>query len=230
MTLISFLKKPLAVIIIWGLILEFPLRYFVSPDPWIHSSQHWYFNQPNRLIIELAFVLFSILPFFWLKELKELLAVRWKKNNSFLIYGVLGAIFLFTVQQWDKIILIQSKNLEQYIPIWFLTGLAIGIGQELTFRGLIYTGIDKKYGAKWAVVISTLCFTFGSIHSPRMYKYFTNGYVFEALLLFFIFILSGLFFVWIRAKTKSIIIPALIHGIGNAITWFSFVIVKLYVI
>ncbi|PHR44770.1 MAG: hypothetical protein COA32_14225 [Fluviicola sp.] len=226
----SSIKKSLFLIILWGLILEYPFRYFVSPDPWIHSSSNWYFDQPDRVLVELGFVLLALLPFFWVKELKNLLIIKWTKNNLlFLSFGVLGSIIVFGLQQWEEIEIIQQKNLGQYVPLWLLTGLVVGFAQELTFRGLIYTGIFKKYGIKTAVVISTLCFALGSIHSVRLYAYFINDYILEALLLLVIFILAGLFFVWVRIKTNNIIIPAIIHGVGNAVTWSTFVVVKLYV-
>lgn len=226
----SSINKPLFLIILWGLILEFPVRYFVSPDPWIHSTSHWYFDQPSRVLIELGFVLLALIPFFCVKELKSLLIIKWTKNNLlFLTIGVLGSILLFGLQQWEDMNVIQQNSLGKHVPIWLITGLLVGFGQELTFRGLIYTGLFKKYGMKSAVVISTLLFALGSIHSVRLYTYFVNDYIFETLLLLAIFLLAGLFFVWVRIKTNNIIIPSIIHAVGNAITWSTFVVVKLYV-
>lgn len=222
-------KRPMTLIVIWGLMLEFPIRYLISPDPWVHNLNHWYFNQPSRLLIETGFTLLAILPFFFVKKLNSLLSLKWTRNNtSFLVIGLIVSALIFGLQQWDKISIIHSSNLGQYIPIWFATGMAIGVGQELTFRGLIYTGLLKKYGLKWAAVVSTIFFVIGSIHSVRIYIYLVNGYIVEALMLLLIFALAGGFFVWIRIKTNNIIIPALIHGIGNAITWYTFVIVKLH--
>ncbi|WP_222982085.1 CPBP family intramembrane glutamic endopeptidase [Flagellimonas meishanensis] len=226
----TIIKRPTTLILLWGLVLEFPVRYWVAPDPWVHGADHWYFAQPNRLFIEIGFALLAILPFFWVKELKSLLTIQWTKGNvMFLTLGMLGATLIFTMQQSEEITTIQQSGLGRYIPIWFSTGMAIGIGQELTFRGLIYTGLEKPYGTTLAILLSTLCFALGSIHSVRMYVYLINDYVFETLLLLSIFILTGLFFAWVRAKTNNIIIPALIHGVGNAITWYTFVIMKLYV-
>ncbi len=223
-------KKTFILILAWGLILEFPIRFFVSPDPWIHNIDHWYFLQLDRLLFEIGFVLLAIFPFLLNKELKTLLVIKkTKKNLLFLVLGILIPVLIFTLQQWEEVSILRANDLWQYVPIWFATGMIIGIGQELTFRGLIFTGLNKIYGLKSAVIISTLCFAFGFIHSPRMYAYFINGYIFETLLLLFIFILTGLFFVWLRVRTNNIIIPAIAHGIGNAITWATFIIVKLYV-
>lgn len=222
------IEKPAALIIIWGLILEFPVRYLVSPDPWIHDSGHWYFVQPSRLLIESGFVLLALLPFFFIDELKNLLTIKWtKKNRLFLILGIIGSILLFGLQQLEEISVITEGNLGGLVPLWFATGMLVGFGQELTFRGLIYSGLEKSYGEKWAIVISTLCFALGSIHSVRVYTYFANDYIFESLLLLGIFILAGFFFVWVRIETKNILIPSIIHGIGNAITWATFIVVKL---
>jgi membrane protease YdiL (CAAX protease family) len=223
------IKNPIALMIVWGLFLEFPVRYFFSPDPWIHDIGHWYFDQPSRVFIELAFVLLALIPFFLIKKLKKLLVVEWTKNNRiFLFLGILGSLLVFGLQQLEEIKVIQQESLTQHIPLWLITGVAVGFGQELTFRGLIYTGLHEKYGAKGAVILSTLCFALGSIHSVRLYAYFTNDYIFETLLLLGIFVMAGLFFAWVRIQTENIIIPSIIHGVGNAVTWSTFVVVKLY--
>lgn len=222
-------KLQITLIIVWGLFLEFPVRYMVCPDPWLQSADHWYFAQPTRLLLEIAFAILALLPFFWQKDLKALLKVSWTKDNVlFLLLGILGSILIFTSQQWEEIVLIKNNHIGQYLPIWLATGMVIGISQELTFRGLLYTGLEKRYGTSTAVVLSTLCFVLGAIHSVRWYAYLNNGHVVVGLVLITIFALSGLFFAWIRIRTKTIIIPAIIHGIGNAITWATFVLVKLY--
>lgn len=222
-------KLQTTLIIVWGLFLEFPIRYMVCPDPWLQSVEHWYFAQPSRLLIEIGFAVLALLPFFWQKDLKTLLKVSWKKDNIlFLFLGILGSILIFTTQQWEEIVLIKNNDIRHYLPIWLATGMVIGISQELTFRGLLYTGLEKKYGTSTAVILSTLCFVLGAIHSVRLYAYLSHGHVVTTLILLTIFALSGLFFVWIRISTKTIIIPAIIHGVGNAITWSTFVLVKLY--
>lgn len=223
------LKSPLVLLVLWGLLLEFPVRYLLSPDPWIHSSDHWYFDQPSRVLLELGFVLLAVIPFFFVKELKKLLSVQWtRQHRLFFAVGIAGSVLIFGLQQLEDIQLIQQASLFHYVPLWFITGIIVGFGQELTFRGLIYTGLSEKYGVKPAVILSTLCFALGSIHSARLYHYLMNDYVFETLLLLVIFVLAGLFFVWVRIKTDNILIPAIIHGAGNAITWATFVVVKLH--
>lgn len=222
-------KQILLLVVLWGIILEFPIRYFISPDPWIHKIDHWYFMQPERLLLEIGFVILAFAPFLLIEELKAILIPKInRKNLLFLVLGIAIPSTIFATQQWPEILTIQNNNLSNHVPIWFISGMFIGIGQELTFRGLIYTGVNKMIGLRWAVIISTLCFVFGSIHSPRMYIYFINGYISEALLLLFLFMLAGLLFVWIRIKTNNIIIPALAHGIANGITWATYIVIKLY--
>jgi membrane protease YdiL (CAAX protease family) len=230
MNALSLTKKQGLLLIILGIILEFPVRFFISPDPWIHKADHWYFIQPSRLLIEMGFVFLAFLPFLLVKELKSLTFKNFnRKNVIFLFIGFFICSMIFSTQLWSQILKIRDNYLWPYVPVWFVTGFFIGIGQELTFRGLIYTPLKKMAGLKWAITISTVCFVFGSIHSPRMYVYLINGYVYEAFLLLFIFVLAGLLFVWMRIKTNNIIIPAIIHGIGNAITWAAYVVIKIYV-
>ncbi len=57
--------------LLWGLILEFPLHFLISSDPWIHDSSHWYFDQPSRILLELSFVLLALLPFFHAERAKR---------------------------------------------------------------------------------------------------------------------------------------------------------------
>lgn len=195
---------PLTLIVLWGLVLEFPVRYFVSPDPWIHPADHWYFNQPARLLIEVGFVLLALLPFFLHRDLRGLLTVHWTKDN--ILYAGIGAavtLLTFGLQQWDEMTAIHRGGLSAHIPVWLATGTAIGIGQELTFRGLIFTGILRTWGLRAAAVLSTLCFAFGSIHSVRMYAYLIHGHISVTLLLLAIFTASGCFFLWLRIKRAT---------------------------
>jgi membrane protease YdiL (CAAX protease family) len=221
-------NKKGSIFIAWALLLEFPVRYFVAPDPWIHAADHWYFLQPGRLGIEIGFVVLAFLPFLHYDVLRSIVFGDFnRKNVRFLVIGVIIAFGLFSLTELAEISQIHAKGLWSAVPLWFATGLFIGFGQELTFRGLIYTGVKAKAGLKWAVILSTVFFVVGSIHAPRIYAYAINGYVTEALTLLGVFTGAGLFFAWVRTKTDNVIIPAVIHGIGNAVTWATFVVLKL---
>lgn len=144
---------------LWGLVLEFPIRYWCSPDPWVQEAGHWYFVQPARSIVEMTFVLLALLPLFWWKGSKPLLGTAWSRNEHLYLWaGVLGSVLFFGLQQGEEIGTILHQDLLRHVPLWFATGMLIGIGQELTFRGLIYTGLAQGVGMRWAVALSTLCF------------------------------------------------------------------------
>lgn len=210
-----------------GALLEFPVRFFASPDPWIHAVDHWYFVQPDRLYIEVGFVILALVPFLFVPQLKALTFHDFGRRKILIaIIGSVMGFLIFTMTEWSDIEEISQRKLWDGVPVWLLTGFFIGIGQELTFRGLIFTAVKGFSGARTATVLSTLCFAFGSIHSPRMYAYYTSGYVSEALTLLTLFLTVGFFFAWVRIRTGNIIIPAMMHGAGNAVTWAAFVVTK----
>ncbi|MGR6546569.1 CPBP family intramembrane glutamic endopeptidase [Paenibacillus tundrae] len=74
--------------------------------------------------------------------------------------------------------------------------------EELLFRGLLFTTLSNKYGAWWAIIISSLIF--GMLH----------GGVFIATSIF------GLVFGYIFYKTKSLIPGIVLHMIWNSLSVF----------
>lgn len=74
--------------------------------------------------------------------------------------------------------------------------------EELLFRGLLFTTLSNKYGAWWALIISSVFF--GMLH----------GGVFIATSIF------GLVFGYIFYKTKSLIPGILLHMIWNSLSVF----------
>ncbi len=216
-------------LLIWGLVLEFPLRYLIFPDPWLHEADHWYFIQPTRLMIEVAFVVAAFVPFLCVDELRALTTTRLDRRQLlYLVFGVPVALGLFGVTEWSEIEAIQRGDLWSQVPVWFVTGLFIGVGQELTFRGLIFTGVKSSAGTRMAVVISTALFVVGSLHGPRMYAYATSGFTSEALVLLGVFTATGLTFTRVRTRTRHVLVPALLHGFGNAVKWGTVFVIKLH--
>ncbi|WP_186380822.1 CPBP family intramembrane glutamic endopeptidase [Paenibacillus xylanexedens] len=81
-------------------------------------------------------------------------------------------------------------------------GLIIPFFEELLFRGLLFTTLSNKYGAWWALIISSVIF--GMLH----------GGVFIATSIF------GLVFGFIFYKTKSLIPGIVLHMIWNSLSVF----------
>ena len=59
------------------------------------------------------------------------------------------------------------------------------------------------------------------LHSWRLWDLATRGEFVSVGLLIAIYIGAGMFFQWLRCHTRSVVAPALVHGVGNAITWVA---------
>ncbi|MCM3173718.1 type II CAAX endopeptidase family protein [Paenibacillus sp. MER 99-2] len=90
----------------------------------------------------------------------------------------------------------------QNIFVILAISIIIPFFEELLFRGLLFTTISNKYGAWWALIISSV--VFGMLH----------GGVFIATSIF------GLVFAYIFYKTKSLIPGILLHMIWNSLSVF----------
>ena len=78
----------------------------------------------------------------------------------------------------------------------------VGLGEELLFRGLVQSDLTKVFGWKWGIVLASVLFavmhlTWRSI--PEL------GFVF----------LASLLFGYLYYRTKSLVAPIAMHGIGN---------------
>ena len=78
----------------------------------------------------------------------------------------------------------------------------VGLGEELLFRGLIQTDLMKVFGGKMGLVLASLLFAVMHLTWRSLPEL---GFVFIAAL-----ILGAIY--W---KTKSLVLPIIIHGINN---------------
>jgi membrane protease YdiL (CAAX protease family) len=137
--------KYLYLFLMLGLILELPIRYLLSPDPWLAAPDSWYFTQPLRLLIEFIFVVLAISPILTIKEFREKIILNLNKSKLlFILIGSMVSILIFGFLEKGQLQNTLSTASLYQIVIWSLTGFFIGFGQEVTFRGLIYTGLRKK--------------------------------------------------------------------------------------
>jgi membrane protease YdiL (CAAX protease family) len=215
-----------------GLGLEFILRPLIFPDPWLVSGNHWYFNQPLRLLIEIAFVGLAAGSLLKLTPHKKLLSLKLNADQkAILLYGSLISLAIFGLLEFGDIRATVSNYSLGFVGLWALTGFFTGVGQELTFRGLVYTGLldllETRWGfspqkAVWASIgLSTVLFTIGPIHSQRLWVYFTENLYAETLFLSVSYLVFGGLFGYLRYKSDHVLVPAIIHGFGNALTWLA---------
>jgi membrane protease YdiL (CAAX protease family) len=216
-------------ILLWGVILEIPLRSLIFPDPWLHAADHWYFSQPMRLLLEIGLVAGALAPFLFVAELRRFVSIKLDRRQAlYVVVGLPICIAVFASTEWAEIQVINASALWSHVPLWFVTGVFMGVGQELTFRGLILTGLESLWSRRVAVAGSTVLFVVGPLHGPRMYAYAMAGFTSEAAALLGVFTAVGLLFAWIRIRTDHILVPALLHGFGNAVTWGAVFVVKLF--
>lgn len=134
--------------------------------------------------------------------------------STILIYGV-----IVILNGWQDYLGFQltKSNVFQYLVF---EGVVVGIGEELLFRGLIYSilyqgfakkiNIGKKIKISYAVVLSALIFSIAHIN--------LFDFSFDIFQLIMAFVL-GVFYGWLLENTKSLIGPILAHNLSDL--WMS---------
>jgi len=79
--------------------------------------------------------------------------------------------------------------------------------EEIFFRGLLYTQLNKKFGWKAALFLPAILFTIFHLN---------GGKGWENIFVIIVFI-DAVFYAFIRHKTNSIYITILLHALGNSI-------------
>jgi membrane protease YdiL (CAAX protease family) len=212
------LRHP-ALLLMAFVLLEGPVRMLIATDPWLVEGSHWYFDQPLRLGLEILFVA-GAGAVLWRAGLGGLMLHRVGRTHYLpLIFWCALITALFTIaraETWGPLI---APPVIGTTLLWFATGIFIGIGQELTFRGLLFTGLRTYLPRLWVWIISIGIFVIAPLHSYRLWVYWQDGRDERALFLAAVYLIAGVFFTWLRARTESLIVPGLIHALVNAFTF-----------
>ncbi|NVK86912.1 MAG: CPBP family intramembrane metalloprotease [Gammaproteobacteria bacterium] len=199
------------------ILMELPIRIFIQPDPWLLTAEHWYFEQPLRIILELILVFILILVL--AKAARTLLTIPKNHVSLLIISSVLSAV-IFALLELDQ--LTNSFNTEFTLwLLWLGSGFAIGVGQELLYRGLLFTSLNHYFNVRIAGFVTTITFIIAPLHSVRLWEYLQGGHFTTVAIFVAIYFSVSTFFQWLRTHTNSVTIPALVHGVGNAITWVA---------
>lgn len=212
-------KRTAAFMLIAFVLFEGPVRMLIATDPWLVDGSHWYFDQPLRLFLEALFVAGAG-------------AVIWRAGYGRLLFHRVGRTHYVPLLFWCGLIagLFTFARSEEWIPLvqpavigitllWLASGMLIGIGQELTFRGLLFTGLGAYLSRPWVWALSIFIFVVAPLHSYRMVIYALDGREGRALFLAVVYLIAGFLFTWLRARTQSLIVPGLIHALVNALTF-----------
>ena len=204
-----------SLLLVLFLIYELPVRLLLQPDPWLLGPGHWYFSQPLRLITEYGLLISMLLITF--RFVPSLLKVP-RHCYPHLVIGMLICIPLFAVLEWRQ--LNASLDAPVYLFLmWLLSGFAIGMGQELLYRGWLFTSLRARMSSGWASAVTTLIFVLAPLHSVRLWDYSLQGEFTVVLILISIYVGVSYAFQWLRDVSQSALLPGLVHGAGNAITW-----------
>ncbi|MDX1676954.1 CPBP family intramembrane glutamic endopeptidase [Arsukibacterium sp.] len=203
------------VAILTFLLMELPVRLWLQPDPWLLDAHHWYFNQPLRLLTEFGLVILLLAV---IRCVYPPILQLPRSQNSLVLGAVLISALLFGLLEAEQLLKSFSAGLWWWLA-WFCTGFCIGIGQELLYRGLLFTTLKRHLSLSVAATVTTVAFVIAPLHSVRLWHYIQQDEFIVVVILIGIYTGVSMFFQWLRNHTGSVIAPALVHGAGNAVTW-----------
>lgn len=90
--------------------------------------------------------------------------------------------------------------------VFAISGITAGLREELFYRGIVQTALQKKYDYKIALLTTTLLFTLSHV------QYIYYGQIRGLMLIAFAGIIFGSIFIY----TNSIVFTAVIHGLYDA--------------
>ena len=143
-----------------------------------------------------------------------------RNQVKFLLLCMLISALLFGFLEAEQLFNSLSAGFFVWLA-WFATGFCIGVGQELLYRGLLFTSLSRFISMTTAGLLTTAAFVIAPLHSTRLWEYLQDGHITVVALLVAIYIAASTLFQWLRNHTGNVIVPALVHGIGNAITWVA---------
>ena len=87
----------------------------------------------------------------------------WGAGLAFCLYWLVTLVLAYLPESWTSSYVDASASLEEVSVMAFLsTALVAPVVEEVVFRGLIYTRLQRAMDARWAVVVSAA--VFGACH------------------------------------------------------------------
>lgn len=90
-----------------------------------------------------------------------------------------------------------------------LSILVVGPGEELLFRGAIQGRLREAFGPAWAIVLASAIFALAHVLA-------LSGTLSGRVTTIAVLLLPSLVFGFLYERTRSLVIPALVHGLYNA--------------
>ncbi len=137
----------------------------------------------------------------------------WKKfKNIQAIFIPLTFVLMGLVGNWNT----YANTPSEMLILFFLSNLAVGILEELVFRGTIFplmmkAFLDKRRPILISAVLSSLMF--GVVHYVNLFSQPENLIGITSQVFFALAI--GVFFCGLMTRTENILIPILLHALVN---------------
>ena len=170
------------------------------------SSLPWFFiNQQYLLPAVCSTILALCLWHIYQKKLSfSELGLKRDKWLKYLLIGVaigipVGVGEYFVIHPAPAFPTFEVKYLLRDMAYMFLF---VGIGEELLFRGLLQRDLMKALGWKWGIILASLMFAV---------MHLTWRSIPELVFVFFVGLVLGCLYY----KTKSLVAPIVLHGVGN---------------
>ncbi len=125
-----------------------------------------------------------------------------------LVLGVLVELLPLSEPSEHQVFEIAEERPEILLLMVPMSLLFVGPGEEVLFRGVIQTRLVEFYGDAMGIVVTSI--VFAAAHLPA---YAGEGVGISIAILFSLSIVIG----WLYERTDNLVVPALVHGIYNAV-------------
>ncbi len=200
--IISFVEAEAAVVeVIEVIALLFIYILLISSLPWFYIKQELLFPAVYLILIALCV---------WYIQDADLslsdIGVRLPQSKNILIISLFIGIFTGSI---EYMILRPSPptpnfNIGYFLYTSLTMGAFVGIGEELLFRGILLTNLEKVLDPRLALVLDSLIFTI---------LHFTWRIFSEIVFVFAVGLIVGFIF----QLTRSLLPPIILHAINNIV-------------
>ena len=179
------------------------LLYVIFAQLFKHFIEKIAFIEGLSYYIAVAVTLLIIFLLIPKKKLKQL-GIS-KSNNK---ENMMHIVLLLLIGGFNIIVLFQ-QGITENILYAFVRGLYAGIVEELILRGYIFSAFEIKFDEYKAIIFSSI--VFGLLHLTNL----THNPVMIVLLQVIYTTMFGIGFSILRVRTKSLLMPILIHSFIN---------------
>lgn len=124
-------------------------------------------------------------------------------GGFFILASVIG--FFFPEQENDLLRILRSSRTTVYV-VAFLATFTAPLVEEVVYRGVLYSALQKSLGIPFAVMLAT--FLFAVVHVPQYYPSYSTIFLICSL---------SLILTLVRAKTRNLLPCIILHTVFNGV-------------